>query len=393
MKKLLLMLILLIQVCCMLAQKNEDSTIWPLTNHPESSIRFEYASNTKDIMKTQVWLQKGGTCWNFSGLETIQQDISNFTKKEVILSKTWVIYYTYLEKAFNYGERDGHTQFSMGGEFSDIQHIMKKYGLVPESAAPWGTGPDIDRLNDKLTTFLKYVVAYHDWYDRYPENWQTEYIVILEKYLGKMPKTVDVDRKMLTPKEFTTILGVNPDDYFNFICDSRLPSDQYVVFPFADNWLNASAYNLTYADFSQLPMLITQQKGGHFEWATDIDKLHFNFDMGIAAVPSNDLSLLSKIDQTKVFQKPIEESKVTEITRQKGIDSHSTTDDHGMAVLGLTYDNNKSPYFLFKNSWGADRNQCGGYGFASLSYINQYSTMISVHKRFLPNSMLKKLVK
>jgi bleomycin hydrolase len=83
--------------------------------------------------------------------------------------------------------------------------------------------------------------------------------------------------------------------------------------------------------------------------------------------------------------------KITQENRQQAFDNYETQDDHGMHIVGMVKDQNATPYYIVKNSWGKDRNDCDGYFYASESYVLYKTTSIMVHKKSLPAAIAKKL--
>ncbi len=65
--------------------------------------------------------------------------------------------------------------------------------------------------------------------------------------------------------------------------------------------------------------------------------------------------------------------------RQNGYDNKTTTDDHGMHIVGLYTDQNGTKYFLVKNSWGTD-NYPKGYLYVSEAYFKYKTINIYLHK-------------
>ena len=71
-------------------------------------------------------------------------------------------------------------------------------------------------------------------------------------------------------------------------------------------------------------------------------------------------------------------------------DNYETTDDHAMVITGLAKDQNGTPYFRVKNSWG-DYNKFDGHFFASKAFV-QYKTLSwGVHKDAVPAELREKL--
>jgi bleomycin hydrolase len=62
-----------------------------------------------------------------------------------------------------------------------------------------------------------------------------------------------------------------------------------------------------------------------------------------------------------------------------------------MHLTGLAEDQNGNPYYLVKNSWGQNSNQCGGYLYATESYFKAKTLTIVVHKDAIPDGIADKL--
>ena len=105
-------------------------------------------------------------------------------------------------------------------------------------------------------------------------------------------------------------------------------------------------------------------------------------------MPFSEMSDDEKADLTK---KPHAQFKVTQENRQQAFDNYETQDDHGMHVVGIVKDQNSTPYYIVKNSWGKDRNECDGYFYASESYVLYKTTSIMLHKKAIPAAIAKKL--
>ena len=96
-------------------------------------------------------------------------------------------------------------------------------------------------------------------------------------------------------------------------------------------------------------------------------------------------------EKTALVKKPHAQFKVTQENRQLAFDNYETQDDHGMHIIGLVKDQNETPYYIVKNSWGKDRNDCDGYFYASESYVLYKTTSIMLHKKAIPAAIAKKL--
>ena len=65
---------------------------------------------------------------------------------------------------------------------------------------------------------------------------------------------------------------------------------------------------------------------------------------------------------------PCKEQKVTQESRQAGLDNLETTDDHGMVLVGIAKDQEGNRYYKVQNSW--DTNQIyDGFFYVSEPYF------------------------
>jgi bleomycin hydrolase len=108
-------------------------------------------------------------------------------------------------------------------------------------------------------------------------------------------------------------------------------------------------------------------------------------------IPENYPAKMSDQEKKDLSVKPQKQMAITQEMRQKAFDNYETQDDHGMHVVGLVKDQNNTPYYLVKNSWGKESNQCDGYFYASESYVLFKTTTIMLHKKALPAAIAKKL--
>lgn len=81
---------------------------------------------------------------------------------------------------------------------------------------------------------------------------------------------------------------------------------------------------------------------------------------------------------------------MTQELRQEMFDSHDTTDDHGMIIVGKAKDQNGNNYYKVKNSW--DTNQVyDGYFYVSEPYFLAKTLDIYVNRAAIPAGIAKKM--
>ena len=88
---------------------------------------------TKELKTNPVKDQsRSGTCWSFSTLSFIEDDLLRQGKPAVDLSEMFIVRNDYIEKAIKYVRMHGDIAFSAGGSAYDVLYIIDKYGIVPE---------------------------------------------------------------------------------------------------------------------------------------------------------------------------------------------------------------------------------------------------------------------
>ena len=125
-------------------------------------------------------------------------------------------------------------------------------------------------------------------------------------------------------------------------------------------------YNVPVSDLSQI-IDHALEAGYTVGWAADVSEKGFaTSQKGVAVVPDanrEDMSdadirkweKLSESDKDKELyklNKPGKEKTITQEIRQAAFDSQETTDDHAMHIVGKASDQNGTPYYKIKNSWG-----------------------------------------
>jgi bleomycin hydrolase len=137
-------------------------------------------------------------------------------------------------------------------------------------------------------------------------------------------------------------------------------------------------------------------------WGADVSEKGFSFKNGIALVPEDPATISVNGRDNKnfndagadrnsnAFLSPTKEVAVTAELRQKGYDNKTTTDDHGMHIVGLYKDQNGTKYLLVKNSWGTN-NYPKGYLFVSEAYFRYKTLNIYLNKGGISSDLKKKL--
>lgn len=361
------------------------------TNKKGSEYKF---TTVKNLDASAVQNQNStGTCWSFSSLSFFESELMRLGKgKDYNFSEMFVARKAYPLKADNYMRMHGRTNFGEGGGFPDVLNVLKRYGMMPEQAYTGKKDPSAPHNHKLMETTLKNVlsVTADDNVTKIDfESLHNSVENICDNFLGKVPEKFDYNGKSYTPKTYAEATGINPDDYVFLTSFTHHPYYQKFALEVPDNWNWELMYNVTLQELQET-MSNAIMTGYTFAWAADVSERYFLFNDGIALVPEKPLSAMTDEERKSLAIKPTKQLAITPEIRQKAFDNFETQDDHGMHVVGLFRDQNNTPFYLVKNSWGTG-NECDGYFYASENYLLYKTTSIMLHKKALPVTLAKKL--
>ena len=75
---------------------------------------------------------RSGTCWCYSALSFLENEIMRAGGEEMDLSEMWIVRNIYFEKAVKYVRLHGNLNFAVGGAAHDVTNGIRNYGIVPE---------------------------------------------------------------------------------------------------------------------------------------------------------------------------------------------------------------------------------------------------------------------
>jgi bleomycin hydrolase len=364
-----------------------------------------------DLEETDVQNQnRTGTCWSFSSLSFFESELIRMGKGKHNLSEMYIVRNAYIGKAENYLRMYGTFNFGQGGAFHDIPWVIERYGIVPEEAYKGLEYGEDAHNHDEMEAIMSAAVkalAKKPQGDKLTPNWKVAFEGIVDAYLGEIPTNVEefmftYEGKEYNPKSFADELGFNMDDYISLTSYTHHPYYKSFVLEVQDNWAMRSGYNLPIDELMRV-MKESLKNGYSFAWGADVSEAGFSYRDGLAIYPKDQSTIETKGSDEKFFNSagaekisnaflsPVDEEMVSQEVRQAAFDSQETTDDHGMHVTGLIKDQNGTEYFVVKNSWGTDYNQCDGYFYASEAYARYKTMNILIHKDGIPKDIKKKL--
>ena len=371
-------------------------------NKPEG-YKFTDTKTVKTVPVTNQY--KSGTCWCFSTVSFIEEEILRAGGPEIKLSEMWIVRNIYFEKAVKYVRLHGSLNFAVGGAAHDVTHAIEKYGIVPREVYKglnYGTEmPEFGEIDEVLKAYVDAVIKNKN--GKLTPAWQDGLNAILDAYFGERPETFTYEGKEYTPHTFAESLPVKMSDYIEFSSYTHHPFYAPFIIEVPDNWLWGEVYNVPLNEMMQV-IDDAIAEGHPVAWGTDVSEKGFRGAKAIGIIPEEaeknmvgsdaerwgKLSSAEKEAQIYSLDQPVKEKTITQEMRQTAYDNYETTDDHGMVIVGTAVDQNGSPFYKVQNSWG-DRGPYEGFYYFSRPFV-EYKTMdIMVNKNVVSKELLKKL--
>ncbi|MBI9063077.1 MAG: aminopeptidase [Marinilabiliaceae bacterium] len=350
----------------------------------EEKSAFEFTP-VHDIKTTSVKSQdRTGTCWSYSTTSFLETEVIRQGGPELDLSEMYFVRFAYPEKARLYTMVHGKGNFSEGGQAHDVMNVLKEHGMATEEAFPGRIDLTKPHNHSELASTQSAILDNYmkQRKTRPSQQWTEVLAAVLNIYMGELPETVELEGKDLSPVAFAGEMKINADDYVELTSYSHHPWYSAFSLELPDNWSHDNYYNLPLDELMQV-MNHALENGYSFVWDGDVSEKFFQHKKGAAIVPQAD----------DAEMKPQAEKSIDQAIRQEAFLSWNSTDDHLMHITGLSNDQEGTPYYKTKNSWGDKSNAFGGYLYMSESYMRLHTVAIMVHKDALPNAIAKKILK
>ncbi|MCL5991722.1 MAG: peptidase C1 [Bacteroidetes bacterium] len=337
---------------------------------PKSTKEFTIFKHTPPV--SQGWT---GTCWCFSGTSYLESEYQRLQNKELKLSEIFTVYWEYVEKARRFVRERGNSNFGEGSQVNAVLRIWKQYGCVPEDdytgLLPGQKFHDHHLMFDELDKYLQSVKANNAWNE---DVVIATVKTILNHYLGEPPKEVLAIGAKITPKEYLdNVVKINPNDYVDIMSLMEKPYWEQVEYEVPDNWWHSKVYYNVPLDDYMNALKGAVKKGYTVAIGGDVSEAGYDSKSEVAMVPSFDIPT----------------DYINESARQFRFSNGSTTDDHGVHIVGYKEKNGKM-WFLIKDSGsGAQSHTNKGYYFYHEDYIKLKMMTFTVHRSAVED-LLKK---
>lgn len=331
-----------------------------------------------------------GTCWSYSGNSFLESEMIRMGKQPVEISQIFTARNTYIEKAKTFVRLHGDQAQGDGGQLHDVLTIFRKYGAVPREVYT-GLQEGQTRNNfSEMGPILQGITQTVAKSKKPSNNWLKAFTAAMDAYLGEAPTSFQYKGKTYTPRTFADqVVGINPDDYVGISSFEDHAYYKPFVLLIQDNWSFESFLNVKINDLTSIidNALAT---GYTVAWATDVSEKSFSWKNGVAFVPEKPFEQMTKEEQDNMFNGPKAEPTITPAQRQEAFDNYTTTDDHGMHIVGLVKDQNGKEYYIVKNSWG-ESNDYKGYMYVTKEYVRYKTISLLVHKNAIEKGLQTKL--
>jgi bleomycin hydrolase len=201
-------------------------------------------------------------------------------------------------------------------------------------------------------------------------SWNEDAVVatirsILNHYLGEPPTSVVVDGVKMTPLEYLQKeVRLNLDDYIDVMSLEEKPFYEKVEYDVPDNWWHSKDYYNVPLDEFMMVLKRSIRKGFTLAIGGDTSEPGYEGHAGIGVVPTFD----------------IPSSYIDEDARQMRFSNNTTTDDHGIHLVGYK-EQDGIDWYLIKDSGSGSRNNLHpGYYFYHEDYVKLKIMDFMVHK-------------
>ena len=307
-----------------------------------------------------------GTCWCFSSTSYLESEVYRLHQKRVKLSEMYTVYWEYVEKAKRFIKECGNSEFDEGSEANAVPRIWKMYGVVPREVfvglLPGQKFYDHKEMVAEMKSYLNNLKSKSAW----DEEEAIKVIKsILNHFIGEPPTEFYYEGTKYSPKEFlNNYLQLKLDDYVDILSYMQKPYYQQVEYEVPDNWWHSKDYYNVPLDVFMKALKNAVRNGYTMALGGDVSEAGYDSWHKVAVIPTFD----------------IPSDYIDENARQFRFSNKTTTDDHGIHLVGYKEKDGKD-WYLIKDSGSGSRNTGEkGFYFYQEDYVKLKMMDFMVHK-------------
>jgi len=311
-----------------------------------------------------------GTCWCFSTVSFYESEVYRLTGEKVKMSEMFIVYWEYVEKAKRFIEKRGNSNFGQGSEGNAVTRILKDYGVVP-----WDiyNGLIDGRKFHSHAVMFKEMKTFLNTMQK-ANNWNEDMVLatiksIMNHYMGEPPTEFAYNGQNYTPKDYlNNVLKINTDNYVEILSYMQEPFWEKVEYKVPDNWWHSKDYyNIPLTDYMNA-LKNAIRNGYTMSIGGDVSEAGLVRKTQCAIVPNFD----------------IPSEYINDEARQFRFSNGTTTDDHGMHLVGYMEKDGKDWYLIKDSSSGSRNNDENasefGYYFFNEDYVKLKMMGFTIHK-------------
>lgn len=357
-------------------------------NNPEKEKKkiFQLDFSGMDLPKskdefTSYWFNdpvsqgRTGTCWCFSTTSYFESEIFRTQNKKVKLSEMYTVYWEYVEKAKRFIKERGNSAFEEGSEANAVPRIWKNYGIVPEEVytglLPGQKFHDHQEMIKEMQSYLKNIKSTSAWDE---DEAVTVIKSILNHYMGEPPTEFYFEGTKYSPNEFlNNCLKLKLEDYVDILSYMQKPYYQQVEYEVEDNWWHSDVYYNVPLNVYTDALKNAIRNGYTIAIGGDVSEAGYDSWNKVGVIPTFD----------------IPSEYIDENARQFRFSNATTTDDHGIHLVGYLEKDGKD-WYLIKDSGAGSRNTGDkGFYFYHEDYLKLKIMDFMVHKDAVENILKK----